>query len=203
MLIVGLTGGIASGKSVITKALQKEPGIVVVDADKVAWEAYKPGNKVYKKLVEHFGREILKKNGEIDRKKLGQIVFSDARERKFLNAVVHPAVSKKLRELAEKYEAGGFELMIVEAALLLESGHVDRSLFDCFVLVKVGPEEQIRRLMARDGINRQEALKKIKAQTSQEEKLKRADYVIDSSGSPKDTIARARKLFKQLRKKLS
>ncbi len=203
MLIIGLTGGIASGKSVITKALQKEPGIVVVDADRLAWETYKPGTAVYKKLFGHFGKKILNKSGEIDRRQLGRIVFNDERERQFLNAVVHPAVVKKLRELAEKYEAEGFELMIVEAALLLESEHVDRRFFDCFVAVKVEPEEQIRRLMARDGIGRQQALNKIKTQAPQEEKLKRADYVIDSSGSPKDTIARARKLFEQLRKKLS
>jgi len=203
MLIIGLTGGIASGKSVIAKALKKEPDIAVVDADKLAWEAYKPGTAVYKKLVEHFGRKILNRKGEIDRKKLGRIVFSDDGEREFLNAVVHPAVGKKLRELAKKYEADGFDLMIVEAALLLESEQVDRSFFDCFVAVRVDPEEQIKRLMARDGLSRQQALKKIKAQAPQEEKLKRADYVVDSSGTPKDTIARAKKLFAKLKKQLS
>lgn len=203
MLIIGLTGGIASGKSVITKALQKEPGIVVIDADKLAWETYKPGTAVYKKLVGHFGKKISNKSGEIDRKKLGKLVFSDERERKFLNAVVHPTVGRKLRRLAKKYEAEGAELMLVEAALLLESAHVDRSFFDCFVVVKVDPEDQIKRLMARDGISRRQALKKIKAQAPQEDKLKRADYVIDASGTPKDTIARAKKLFKKLQRQLS
>jgi len=198
MLIVGLTGGIASGKSTIARALKEEPGVAVIDADRLAWETYRPGTEVYEKLVEHFGEEILKPDGTIDRGALGARVFSDPKEREFVNRVVHPAVMARLRESARECEAQGIKLLIVEAALLLESEPVPRDFFDYYVLVAVEPEEQLRRLMARDGIGREEALRKIRSQAPQEEKLRRADFVLESSGSPEETIERARALFSQL-----
>jgi len=201
MLIVGLTGGIASGKSAIARALESEPGIAVIDADRIAWETYSPGTDVYEKLVAHFGRKILNPDGTIDRRALGKLIFHDPKERAFLNSVVHPAVMARLVELARAYEAQGIELLIIQAALLLESEDVRREFFDHYVLVTVEPEEQIRRLMARDGLSRKEALRRIEAQTPQEEKLKRADFVIESCGSLEQTIERARALFSRLLQK--
>lgn len=198
MLIVGLTGGIASGKSTIARALKSEPGIAVIDADRIAWETYQPGTEVYEKLITHFGKKILNPDGTIDRGALGRLIFADPKEREFLNGVVHPAVMARLVELARAYEAQGVELLIIQAALLLESEDVRREFFDYYVLVAVEPEEQIRRLMARDGLSREEALKRISAQAPQSEKIARADFTIESSGSIEETIERARELFSRL-----
>ena len=199
MLIVGLTGGIASGKSTVARALQSGPGMAVIDADRIAWETYQLGTEVYEKLVDHFGLRITNPDGTINRRALGTIIFVDETERSFVNHIVHPAVIARLKDLARTYEAQGAEILIVEAALLLESEPVDRNFFDYYVMVKVDPEEQIRRLMARDGIDRDEALRRISSQTSPDEKLRRADYVIESSGSPEGTVQRAKDLFAQLR----
>lgn len=199
MLIVGLTGGIASGKSTIARALEGESGIAVVHADRIAWEMYRPGTEVHKTLVERFGTRILKADGTIDRKELGAIVFRDPEAREYVNSVVHPAVIARLMELAEEHRRRGTEVLVVEAALLLESPHVDRRFFDHYVVVTVDPEEQIRRLMARDGISREEARRRIRAQTPQDEKIARADFIIESSGSVEETNARAKELFARLR----
>ncbi len=201
MLIVGLTGGIASGKSTIARALREEPGLAVVDADRIAWETYRPGTEVYKKLVERFGEGIVNDQGEIDRKKLGAIVFRDPEARRFLNDIVHPAVLSKLREIAERERARGTRVLVVEAALLLESPHVDRRFFDYYVLVAVDPEEQLRRLMERDGLPREEALRRVQAQTPQDEKIPRADFVLWSRGRPEDTVREAKRLFRELRRR--
>ncbi len=201
MLIVGLTGGIASGKSTITRALAEEPGIAVVDADKIAWETYRPGTEVHKKLIERFGPKIVKPDGTIDRKALGAIVFRDPEAREFINSVVHPAVTARLLKIAEEQRRRGTEVLVVEAALLLESPYVDRSFFDYYVVVAVDPEEQLRRLMDRDGLSREEALRRIRAQTPQDKKLARADFVIWSRGSPEETIRQAKKLFHELRRR--
>jgi dephospho-CoA kinase len=199
MLIVGLTGGIASGKSTIARALQGEPGIAVVDADRLAWKTYRPGTKVYERLVGRFGPKITRPDGTIDRKALGELVFHDAEARAFVNGVVHPAVISQLIELACSYEAQGIKVLVIEAALLLESEVIERDFFDYYVIVTVEPEEQIQRLMARDGISREEALRKISAQTPQYEKAERADFILESRGSVEETIARARELFARLR----
>jgi dephospho-CoA kinase len=199
MLIVGLTGGIAGGKSTIAEALEREPGIAVIRADQIAWETYRPGTDVYHKLVDRFGTQIVSDDGTIDRTALGAILFRDPQAREFVNGLVHPAVIARLVELAEEHRRRGTEVFVVEAALLLESPHVDRSFFDYYIVVAVDPEEQLRRLMARDGISREEALRRVRAQTPQDEKIARADFVIESSGSLEETIARAKELFTRLR----
>jgi len=200
MLVVGLTGGIASGKSTIARALEGEPGIALIDADQLAWETYRPGTEVYNKLIERFGKGITRPDGTIDRKALGKMIFSDAEARAFVNRVVHPAVISKLAELARSHEAQGTKVLVVEAALLLESEEVERELFDYYVLVAVEPEEQIKRLMARDGISREEAIRKISAQAPQHEKAKRADFIIESTGSVEETVSHAKELFARLRR---
>lgn len=199
MIVIGLTGGIASGKSLVARELAKLPGFAAIDIDKVAWEVYRPASTVYARLVEHFGPGILGQDGEIDRKRLGEIVFNDPEELEFLDAAVHPAVSARLRELVAEERRRGTEVLILEAALLLGSPHVDRQLFDYIVALKVGREEQLRRLCARDGLTRERALLRL---ASQKQRLEEADYVIEASGTPAETIARARRLFLALREKL-
>jgi len=198
MLIVGLTGGIASGKSTIAKALAEEPGVAVEDADRVAWATYQPGTDVHQQLVEHFGERILNADQTINRRALGRIVFNDPEEREYLNSVVHPAVRERLIEISREHEANGIEVFIVQAALILESEPVDRSFYDVYVMVRVDPEEQLRRLMERDGLDRDTALRKIHSQTSQDVKAERADYVIDSTRGLEETIAQARSILQKL-----
>lgn len=196
-LVIGLAGGIGSGKSLVAQALAEEPGIARIDVDKLAWEFYRPGSPIYAKLIEHFGQEIVGPDGEIDRKRLGEIVFSDPRELQFLDELVHPALTERLRELIAEHERRGTEVVLVEAALLLEAPHVDRTLFDYIIALKVDPEEQLRRVMARDGLTREEALKRIEAQDRA--RLEEADFIIDTKGTPAETVARVRELLRRLR----
>jgi dephospho-CoA kinase len=199
MLIVGLTGGIASGKSVIARAWAQEPRICVVDADQIVHTLYKPHTEVYRQLIATFGKQILDSKGEIDRRILGRLIFNDSQAREKLNAIVHPAVRARLQDLAEEEEAKGAEVFVVEAALLLETDSVDRSFFDCYILTTVDPDAQIKRLMARDGLTRDEALARIRSQTSQAEKIQQADYLIATSGTPEETVERAKELLNKLR----
>lgn len=200
MIVIGLTGGIASGKSLVARELSREPGVVAIDLDRVAWELYRPGSDIYHKLVEHFGGGIVGPDREIDRKRLGEIVFHDPEELQFLDEMVHPAVTARLRELVETERRRGTRVLILEAALLLESRWVDRSLFDYIVALKVGREEQLRRLRDRDGLTPEEAERRIGSQDPK--RLEEADYIIDASGTPEETVARARELFASLISKM-
>lgn len=196
MLIVGLTGGIATGKSLIAQAAAKLPGVEVIDADRIAWQTYKKDTDVYKKLVERFGARILTEAGEIDRKELGTLVFNDPQEREFLNAVVHPAVHEALHKQAEAHRARGTKLLVIEAALLLESP--SREFYDYVVLVRAPREAQIQRLMTRNSISEAEARRRVAAQTPAELLAAKADFVLDTSGTIEETLTRARQLFEQL-----
>jgi len=196
MIVIGLTGGIASGKSLVAKELAKLPGFTAVDIDRLAWEVYRPGSKVYKRLVEHFGPKILKEDGEIDRRRLGEIVFNDRRELRFLDETVHPEVTARLREVLEQERRRGTKVLILEAALLLESPHVDRSMFDYIVALQAGREERLRRLRERDGLTQEEAERRIGAQDPK--RLEEADYIIDASGTPEETVAKVKELIASL-----
>jgi dephospho-CoA kinase len=196
MIVIGLTGGIASGKSLVAKELAKLPGFTAVDIDRLAWEVYRPGSKVYRRLVEHFGPKILKEDGEIDRRRLGEIVFNDRRELRFLDETVHPEVTARLREVLEQERRRGTKVLILEAALLLESPHVDRSMFDYIVALRAGREERLRRLRERDGLTQEEAERRIGAQDPK--RLEEADYIIDASGTPEETVAKVKELIASL-----
>ncbi|MCR4404375.1 MAG: dephospho-CoA kinase [Candidatus Acetothermia bacterium] len=196
MIVIGLTGGIASGKSLVARELAKRPGFAAIEIDRLAWEVYRPGSPVYNRLVEHFGPGILRSGGEIDRKKLGEIVFKDRTELQFLSETVHPAITARLRELVERERRRGTKVLILEAAVLLESRHVERALFDYIIALKVGQEEQLRRLRERDGLSQEEAELRIKAQ--EPESLQGADYIIEASGRPEETVAKVGELIASL-----
>lgn len=202
MINIGLTGGIASGKGVVAQTWAKLPGVVVKDADEVVHALYQPGSPLCDRLAEAFGRSILDSNGGIDRKSLGGIVFGDAVARQKLNALVHPAVRQKYVDLAAEAQDRGTDVFVIEAALLLDSDP-DHSFFYAFVLTDVDDEEQLKRITQRDGLSREEALKRVRAQRSQSERRKRADYVIDTSGTLEQTRIRARQLLKILRKRFA
>lgn len=197
-LVIGLAGGIASGKSLVARELAKLPGVAAIDVDKLAWEVYRSGTPAYRKLVEHFGKGILKPDGEIDRRRLGERVFSDPEGLRFLDEAVHPALTERLRELIAEHRKWGTKVLLVEAALLLEAPHVDRSLFDWIIALKVDRKEQLRRLCERDGLPPEEALRRIRAQDPR--KLEEADFVLDTTGSsPQETVAKARELILRLK----
>jgi dephospho-CoA kinase len=197
MLKVGLTGGIATGKSYVVGVL-RELGCEVIDADTVAHAAVEPGQPAHQEIVEEFGPEVLEAGGAIDRTRLGAIVFADPSRRERLNAIVHPrVVEAQERWLADIAARNPQAIAIVDAALLIEAGAYRR--FDQVVVVYCEPELQLARLMARNHLTREQALSRIAAQMPTAEKLKYADYTINTSGSFADTRRQVEALYAELR----
>ena len=197
MLIVGLTGGYASGKSTVAKMFV-ELGGVLIDADKLAREVVRPDKQAWFEIVAHFGKEILLKNGELDRNALGEIVFRSEAERERLNAIVHPRVlEEELKAIEEIKEREPDAIVILSVPLLIESGH--NKLCDKIVVVTVDRDTQLKRLMERDGFTREEAVRRISAQIPLSEKVTYADYVIDNRGSRKETELQVKEVFSRLR----
>jgi dephospho-CoA kinase len=196
VLTVALTGGIACGKSVVADIL-REKGCFVHSADLAAREFMAPGSEVWRAVIGHFGRDILGSDGTIDRRRLGAIVFADADERSFLDALLHPLVLDQVRELvAEQRRLNRHRIFVSEAALVFESGFAP--FFDRIVVVSCRENVQLERLMARDGIGRNEALRKIGAQMPQPEKIGRADYLIDTSGTLAETVEQTERVHAML-----
>lgn len=181
MNIIGLTGGIASGKSTVSRILERL-GAVVIDADQLAREAVMSGTPAHRAIVAAFGEGVLLPDGAIDRKALGNIIFADSSARKRLEAITHPAI----RDLAERRLAElrrtGVSVAVYMAALLIEAGATDR--VDEVWVVYVDRETQVRRVMARDGLSRSEAEQRLAAQMPMEEKAARGQVVIDNNGTP-------------------
>lgn len=160
-----------------------------------------PGRKAWKAIVNHFGSAILNPDGTINRRKLGEIVFANPKEREFLNQLIHPLVLKKKEETLRRLERSGRNgIFVSEAALTIEAGFV--SFFDKIIVVYCPEEMQIERLMTRSGLSREEAEKRVRAQLPVEEKLKYADYVIDTSGTIEETLAQTEKVYQSLLKDL-
>jgi dephospho-CoA kinase len=196
MLIVALTGGIATGKSVAARVLE-ELGCYIHHADKIAHELMEPEKRAWREIVEHFGEEILNSDKTINRSKLGSIVFSNRKERLFLNKVVHPLVLEKKKEIIQSLEKEGHhKIFVSEAALTIEAGFIH--FFDRIVVVYCEKEIQIKRLMERDRINREKAVEKLKSQGDAEEKKKYADYIIDTSSTIQSTIEQAERVYRNL-----
>ncbi|MCY7771255.1 dephospho-CoA kinase [Bacillus haynesii] len=191
-LVIGLTGGIASGKSTIAQMFQ-QCGITVVDADVIAKEAVEQGMPAYQKIAETFGQGVLLETGDIDRRKLGEIVFANEEKRMQLNAIVHPEVRKMMIKQRDEAIRAGERFVVLDIPLLYESGL--EHLTDKVIVVWVPLELQLERLMKRNQLNEDEALNRIHAQHSLDEKKKRADAVIDNSGSLKDTEAQLHQLL--------
>lgn len=197
MLIVGLTGGYASGKSTVAKMFV-ELGGVLIDADRLAREVVKPDKQAWLEIVAHFGKGILLKNREIDRKALGEIVFGSDAERERLNAIVHPRVlDEELRAIEDIENREPDAIVILSVPLLIESGHYRQC--DKIVVVTVDKDTQIKRLMERDGFSREESVRRISAQMPLSEKVTYADFVIDNSGNRQETELQVKEVFKKLR----
>ena len=185
MLNVGLTGGIASGKSTVARMLA-EKGAVLIDFDEIAHAVQDPGGPVWREIIRHFGEEILHEDRTIDRRKLGETVFANREKRELLNRLVHPAIFEEWqRRLAEIRARHADAIVVSDIPLLIEAGM--KGMVDLVLLVYITPEEQIRRVMARDGFSREEAERRLGAQMPIEEKLRWADIVIRNGGSPEET----------------
>lgn len=183
-MVLGITGSIASGKSTVS-AMFRARGAVLVSADQLAREVVAPGTPVLDRLLERFGPDILQLDGQLDRARLGNLVFADPAARHDLNGIVHPAIAALAEERLHQLRQGGEKLILYEAPLLFEAGAETR--VDRVLVVKIDPEVQLRRLMQRDGIGESAARQRIAAQMPQTEKLARADYVIDNSSGPEVT----------------
>jgi len=177
MKVIGLTGGIGSGKSTVSRFLA-ELGAVIIDADKVGHEALKPDTEIWRKVVAAFGTGILKPNREIDRKKLGKIVFGNPEALARLNQIMHPPMYQLVKAQIKEYRQQGGEVVVLEAPLLIEAGWT--SLVD-EVWVTVAPEPTVvRRLKEKVGLSERESLARIRSQLSSEERVKHADVVVDT-----------------------
>lgn len=196
ILRVGLTGGIATGKSTIMRNFTKL-GAVTVDADAVVAKLYRPGNAGHDAIVRTYGPKILLANGEIDRKKLADIAFANASEAKKLNALIHPIVIAEEERMMGEHAADA--IYIVEATLLLEAGGKQR--YDKIVVIDVTPEMQVERGVAR-GMPREEVTRRIAHQMPREERLRQADYVIDNSGDERAAETETRRVYELLRRDL-
>ena len=196
MRVFGLTGGIGSGKSTVARLFRKE-GIPVVDADRISREVTLSGKPAHAAIVRSYGTGILLPDGRIDRKKLGAIVFADPGKRAELEAITHPRIMEGIREAVSALAATGHAITIVEATLIHEKGR--QGLFEAVIGVGCDREKQVERLMRRDGIPRQEALRILSAQMDPGEKARASDYVIDNSGDLTGTHAKVRALVRKLR----
>jgi dephospho-CoA kinase len=196
ILTVALTGGIATGKSVVARILA-DHNCHIHWADRVAHDLMKPGRPAWKRIVTHFGERILNPDRTVNRQLLGKIVFSSETERRFLSRVLHPLVLEKKKQAVRRLERLGTDKIFVsEAALTIESGFAP--FFDRVVVVHCPDTIQVERLMKRDGITRREAWKKIRSQMRTPEKVKHADYLIDTSGTPAETAVQAERLYRSL-----
>lgn len=197
MIVIGLTGGIASGKSTVT-ALLKEKGAVIIDADKIAREIMSKGEPAWFEVLNYFGDEILNDDrSDIDRKKLASIVFSDKAKLEALNSITHPKIIEEIKRQVEEYKKAGKKIIVIDAALLIEAG-LDKIVDEVWV-VAVNEDVQLQRLVAREkDITKDEALKRIKSQMPLAEKLKFADRVIDNNSSIEETKNQVDKIWTKI-----
>jgi len=199
ILRVGLTGGIASGKSTISRIFAAL-GCVTIDADLVVARLYRPGSAGHEALIRTYGPTILRPDGEIDRPKLADIAFANSAEAQKLNALIHPLViAEEQRIIADETTRfpGRDRIVIVEATLLLESGGKER--YDKIVVVDVDPETQVARAVAR-GMTREEVTRRIANQMPREERLRQADYVIDNSGDMRSAEMATHRVYEALKR---
>ena len=197
MLRVGLTGSIAVGKSFVSGVLS-ESGCRVMDADAAARRVVEPGTEGLRAVVEAFGAEVLRADGTLDRARLGAIVFGDAARRELLNSILHPLIIAEQDETLRRWEKDDpHSIGVVDAALMIESGGYKR--FDKLVVVHCCPEVQLERLMRRDKLSLEEAERRVAAQMPQEEKLRFADYAIDTSEGFEDARRDTEEVLRKLR----
>jgi dephospho-CoA kinase len=197
VLRVGLTGGLASGKSFVGRALA-DLGCHLIEADKLGHEVMMPGGEAYDAIVQEFGPTVLDAEGRISRRKLSGIVWDNPERLEKLNNLVHPPVREREEsKMAEIARADPRAIVVVEAAILVETGRYKS--FDRLIVVTCAPEHQMERALERGSYNKDEILARLSRQLPLEEKLRVADYVIDTSGSKEATLEQVRKVYGSLR----
>ena len=203
VLIVGLTGGIVSGKSTVARMF-RQLGADIIDADNIARAIVQPGEKAWKNIVHYFGKEILKDNQEINRKELARIVFTDKEKLEKLNKITHPEIvaiiKNKIEEMRSKDSSDG-TICIVEVPLLFEANL--EGMMDKIIVVYLNREEQVKRLLIRNSLTQEEAINRIDSQIPMEKKLKKADYVIDNGASLGHTRIQVKQIWQELRQLLA
>ncbi len=198
MLIVGLTGGVASGKTVVSQVLREE-GAYIIDADQIARELVQPYKPAWIELLRAFGKEILQEDGSVHRKRLADKVFADPEQRKRLNQILHPRIKEEMdRRTKEIGQKDPEAIVVIDAPLLVEVG--EHREMDRLIVVTTTQTQQIERLRLRDGTSREEALRILSSQMSIEEKAALADFVIRNERSLEETKEKARGVFQELRK---
>lgn len=193
-LVIGLTGGIASGKSTVS-AMFADIGITVIDADVEARLAVEIGNNAYDDIVRHFGKPILAEDGTINRQKLGSIIFNDEEKRNLLNSIVHPAVRERMSQKRQAAEEANEKAIVMDIPLLFESKLT--GLVNKIILVYVDEKTQLERLMKRNSYSEAEALSRIKSQMPIKDKVELADAIIDNSGTIEQTKAQFMYILKK------
>lgn len=197
MLLVGLTGGIASGKSLVTSVLQ-ELGAQVIDADLIVHDLLSNGQDAHREVVEHFGAGIELPDGTVDRAKLGEIVFSDPAQRAWLNQCIHPRVweayQQQVRRIKERNPGA---IVVMDAALLIETGY--HKMMDQLIVVYAREQDQLQRLRERNRFTEEQARARIRSQMPLEEKRQFAHHIIDNTGTREETQRQAREVFRKLR----
>ena len=192
MVVIGLTGGIGTGKSTVS-AMLADLGSVIINADLVGHEAYLPHQNVWEQVVAVFGRDILADDDQVDRRKLGAIVFQDPTALQRLNVIVHPWIFQRIAQLLDELRGKGTRVAVVEAALLIEAGW--RSLADQVWVTVAGEEQVVQRLQTRNGLTPEQVRDRMRTQLSTEERKQYADVVIDTSGTLEDVRAMVRSLW--------
>ena len=192
MVVIGLTGGIGTGKSQVARILE-ELGAAVIDADIVGHEAYLPETKAWHEVVEAFGEDVLAPSGEVDRKKLGAIVFSDAHALERLNAIMHPRMYEMIQSRIQKLQEDGRSVVVVEAAILIEADWTP--LIDELWITAAPEDGVVQRLRSRSNLQESDIRARIHSQMPQEERLKHADVIIENAGSLADLRERVEILW--------
>ncbi|OLT29161.1 dephospho-CoA kinase [Nocardiopsis sp. CNR-923] len=195
MLTVGLTGGIGSGKSAVSAELARL-GATVIDADAIAREVVEPGTEGLAEVVAEFGEDVLTPEGRLDRARLGEIVFGDARSLERLNAIVHPRVGERSAELMARARAEGVQVVVYDVPLLVENDL--GSLYDVVVVVDTPDEVRVERVAADRGMPRDQVWARIRAQADRDSRLAAADLVVDNAGTREELVARVGELWSTL-----
>lgn len=194
-MVVGVTGGIATGKSAVVEQF-RQLGAAVISADELAREIVRPGEDALARLVERFGPGILLSDGNLDRKALAELIFADPEARRDLNRITHPAIARLSAARIASLQRQGAMLIIYEAPLLFEAGAENR--VERIVVVTAPAEVQRQRLMARDGLDERAAQARIEAQMPLADKVRRADFVVDNAGTVDDLAVKVRDLYDRL-----
>jgi dephospho-CoA kinase len=198
MKIIGLTGGIATGVSTVAQMF-RELGAMVIEADQIAREIVTPGSETLAKIVQVFGPQVLARDGQLDRKKLAEIIYRDEAARRRLNASMHPLIRRRIMEEIERLrEASPDAIVLVDIPLLLDTSGPEAYELDGVIVVSADRAEQISRLRARDKLSQQDAERRLVAQRAVAEKAEDADWVIDNSGSPEETRRQVELLWQEL-----